>query len=648
MVLRHLVLEREPFAGGRSFGTTGEYERLLGKATFGIDPHHPANTKIVDLDLAPRDADGRVCFEADVRILKPRHWSRGNRRLVLDVVNRGNPVAIRTTDLGVPRLPEPESQGWLLQQGYTVVSCGWQHNVPPDPPRLGLQAPYATANGAPLTGQVRAIVQVSTPTTRIGVADEPSPVEHTAYPVADLASPTDTLAELDYPLAPRRLIPRAKWRFEADRTHLTFDDGFMPGKIYEVIYTASGAPVTGVGFAALRDIVSFLRFAGAADGNPCPGAFDFALAIGGSQTGRLLRHMLYLGMYVDESGRLALDGVLALIAGPLRTEANWRFGQPSFIGSDSPGFAFPFTDATQTDPASGITDGLLPDDGGGPRPKVMHVNTSAEYVNLGVALIHMAANGLVDADVPDNVRIYHLAGTHHGGGTLPLDNRVFSSVAAYYNNSIDYRPLVRAAFANLDAWATRATPPPPSQYPRLSDATLVPRSSLASATAWLPGPGMPHERLYPTQRLDYGPEAVLGRARFPASDTGSYPDVVPSVDADGNEVSGIRHPDVAVPLATYTGWNPRHASIGGTEMNLLLNGATIPFAATAAQRELWRDTRPSIEERYASREAFLAEVRTVASSLVEACYLLKSDIDAVLATSARRYDEFTRLQSPLP
>jgi hypothetical protein len=278
----------------------------------------------------------------------------------------------------------------------------------------------------------------------------------------------------------------------------------------------------------------------------------------------------------------------------------------------------------------------------------MHLNTSAEYINLDLALIHTSADQRADVDVPDNVRIYQLAGSHHGGGTLPLDNRVFSSVATYYNNSIDYRPLVRAAFANLDAWATHGTAPPASAYPRFSDGTLVPRATLVSAAGRLPGPGVPPERLYPTQRLDYGPEAAKGRARFPAVDGGSYADLVPAIDADANEVSGVRLPDITVPLGSYTGWNPRHPSIGGSEMNLLLNGATIPFAPTRELRAAWGDDRPSIEERYASREVFLQEVRAAARALSAARYLLESDIDEVVAASARRYDEFIQLRSPLP
>src|SRR5262249_34073219 len=238
-----------------------------------------------------------------------------------------------------------------------------------------------------------------------------------------------------------------------------------------------------------------------------------ALAIGGSQTGRLLRHVLYAGFCVDEADRLVLDGVLTLIAGPLRTEANWRFGQTSFIGSDSPGFAFPFADGVQTDPVSGVADGRLKrlQDPSTTQPKVTHINTAAEYITLDVALIHLSADGKSDAAVPDNVRIYHLAGTHHGGGTPPLDNHVFTGLAAYWNNSIDYRPLVRAAFRNLDLWATCSVDPPASRHPRLSDGTLVKRSAIEAAAARLPGPGLPPQRLYPTRRLDYGPDAAHGR-----------------------------------------------------------------------------------------------------------------------------------------
>jgi hypothetical protein len=633
-MLTRLDVEARPFADGRTFGVAGAYTELRGRAHFALDPRHAANAAIVDLDLAPRGVDGCVEFSADIRILRPQDADSLNSRLVLDVVNRGNPVAIRNTDLGPARLPEKDSQGWLLQQGYTIVSCGWQHNVPAGTERLGLRAPEAIQrNGQRMTGPLRSVLQVSAPTTLVGVADEPSGVEHVAHPAADVHDPTAMLTARDYPLGSPRLVARRDWHFTPDRTHVRYESGFAPGAIYEITYTAEGAPVSGVGFAALRDVVSFLRFASRADGNPCAGSIDYALAFGGSQTGRLLRHMLYGGWCVDEDERLVLDGVLTLIAGPIRTEANLRFGQPSFIGTDSPGFAFPFTDTTQTDPHTRVTDGLLKKLGQqGKLPKVMHINTSAEYANVAVALIHLAADGQADAEIPDNVRIYHMAGTHHGGGTLPLTNRIFDSLAAYYNNSIDYRPLVRAAFHNLDLWSTQTELPPASRYPRWTDGTLVERDAVRQATGNLPGPGMPRQRLYPTQRLDGD----------------SYPDLLPAVDADGNELSGIRLPDVAVPLGTYTGWNPRHASIGGAEMNLLLNGSTIPFYATSAQRRTAGDPRLSIAERYVSRDAFLNSIRECAHQLVVERYLLESDVDTIVDASGRRYDEFMTLESALP
>ena len=658
MALTRLELAASEFAAGRVFGPAGTYEQLLGTATFAVDPFGPRNRAIVDLELAPRNAAGQVSFSADVRILRPLDAGRANRRLVLDVVNRGNPVVLRNTDFGPARAPESDAQGWLLQQGYTVLACGWQHNVPQGSGRLALCAPQAVVHGRPVTGQVRSVLQVNAPTQSVGVADEPSGAEHVAYPVADLDDPSATLTVRDYPLGSPRLIARDRWSFargqqgqlEPDRTHVFYADGFVPGQFYEIIYTAQGAPITGLGFAALRDIVSFLRFAPRSAGNPCAGGLDYALAFGGSQTGRLMRHMLYAGFCTDEDERPVFDGVFTLIAGPIRTETNWRFGQPSFIGSDSPGFAFPFTDVVQTDPHSNTTDGLLMklQQQGGSIPRVMHVNTSAEYCNLAAALIHLTADGTADAEIPDNVRIYHLAGTHHGGGTLPLDNRLFSSVATYYNNSIDYRPLVRAAFQNLDAWATRGQEPPPSRYPKLSDGTLVPRAEVRTMIDRLPGPGMPAQRLYPTQRLNYGPDSRLGRATFPAIDEGSYVDLLPAVDDDGNELSGIRHPEVAVPLATYTGWNPRHPSIGGSEVNLLLNGATIPFAPTAHKRQVAGDPRPSIEERYPSRAVFLDRVRQSALSLADQGYVLESDVQAIVDASGRRYDELMQLERVVP
>jgi hypothetical protein len=364
MAVIDLELTSAKFAGGRSFGTVGPYESLRGTASFGLDPNHPLNRVITDLALAPRDVAGLVRFSADVRVVRPLEPARSNRVLLLDVVNRGNPIVVRSTE---PRpaargASDEDGTGWPMHRGYTLVSCGWQHDVPRGTVRFGIAAPEALEDGQRVTGQVTVYQQFDAPTQAFPLVYG----EHVGYPVLDAADPTATLTERDYPQGPPRIVPRGRWSFAlleagkliVDRSHVYFDEGFAPGKIYEVVYTTSEAPLTGVGLAATRDLVSFLRFASARDGNPCAGQLDQVLAFGASQTGRFLRHMLHQGFCEDEQGRLVLDGILSLIGGPIRGEANLRFGQPAISSTDSPGFQFPFTDVTQTDPVTGRTDGL--------------------------------------------------------------------------------------------------------------------------------------------------------------------------------------------------------------------------------------------------------------------------------------------------
>jgi hypothetical protein len=421
MAVIDLELTSTEFAGGRSFGSVGPYKSLRGTASFGLDPSHPLNQVVTDLGLAPRDADGLVRFSADVRVVCPVEQARSNRVLLLDVVNRGNPVVVRSTE---PRpaargASDEDGTGWPMQRGYTLVSCGWQHDVVRGSGRFGIAAPEALEGGRPVTGLITVYQQFDLPTQVFPLVYG----EHVGYSVVDVAEQTATLTERDYPQGPPRIVPRGRWSFArleagkpvADRSHVYFGDGFAPGKIYEVVYTTRGAPLTGIGLAATRDLVSFLRFASARDRNPCAGRLDHALAFGASQTGRFLRQMLYQGFCEDEQGRLVLDGILSLIGGPIRGEANLRFGQPAISSTNSPGFQFPFTDVTQTDPVTGQTDGLQRVlKARGLAPKVMYINSSAEYTNQNAALIHLSADGSADAPVPDNVRIYHFAGTQHG------------------------------------------------------------------------------------------------------------------------------------------------------------------------------------------------------------------------------------------
>ena len=598
MAVVQLDLTRSSFADGRPFGATGAYEQLDGEVSCAVDPAHPLNAVITDLGLAPRGPDGCVTMRADLRILRPLR--RGNGGLFLDVVNRGQSNFERHTERGHFGPETRVTDGFLLQRGYTIVLCGWQHDVARRGGRFGLTAPEALlSDGQRISGRVTTMKQVDAPADVLGPFDGSAP--DMGYPALDVNEPDASLTVYDDPCGPGEILPRDQWRF-VDPVHVSLDGGFQLGKTYELSYTALGAPITGIGFLALRDIVSHLRFAHT--DNPCAGQLDFALAIGGSQTGRLLRQLVYLGSCEDEQGRRAIDGVLAIAAGARMTEANWRFGQPSTQGPTSA--VFPFTDVDQTNPSTGAPDGLLHRaTARGRVPKVIHVNTSSEYCSsaavghVSAALSHLTPDGAHDADLPvDHLRMYHLASTQHGPASLPLQP---SALGVFAPNTIDYRPFVRAAVDNLCAWVRSDVPPPSSRYPRLDDGTLVSRDTV--------------------------------RQRLPDLPVRHYtvgPDLIPAVDADGNEIAGLRHPDVSVPLATYTGWNPRRHEAGGDGLLVRATGATIPFA------------RADLLARYPNREVFLERVHAAADALVDQRYLLTEDVAQVVEDSGRRYDEFLR------
>lgn len=648
MAVTRLELQSNSYADGRSFGDAGPAEELSGLAYVALDPANPRNATIADLARAPRNQDGLVEVVADISILRPADPAKRNRRLFLDVVNRGNPIMMRLTDSN----PFGEaSSGWLLQQGYTVLRCGWQHDVPRKPGVFGIEVPDAVDDsGQPLKGRISSLHTMDSHETVIVLSDR----DHRPYPAADLNEAGAMMTVREHVAAPAHVVPRDRWRFARlvdgqavpDANHVYYPDGFLPGHVYEVTYTAVGAPVTGAGLAASSDVCSFLRFGSAAAGNPSAGEIDFVLASGASQTGRFLRQLLYLGLCEDEEGRLVFDGLLPHIAGGRLIEAGWRFGQPSYVGPYSVANQFPYTDAVQTDPLSGREDGLVKRaKARGRMPKVMHVNTSCEYWGSQAALIHLTPDCTADAEIPDDVRVYMLAGTQHISTGLPL-SKVAPEVGrgAYHLNTIDYRPLLRALVTALDDWATRGVEPPASRYPRLDEGTLVRREAVREQLAGvLPGPGVP-EHCPPVLRLDFGSGASESHVAevLPPRVLAELPGLVCAVDEDGNEVAGIRHPDVAVPLATYTGWNPRHAAIGGTSQLLRSNGATIPFARDIIEAEAASDLRRSVEARYVSKEAYVASVREAAQALVAQRFLLAADVEPLVAYSSERWDDFTR------
>ncbi len=648
------ISNQSNFAQGEAFGDVGQYEVLEGTAHFAVDPRNERNQVITDLELAPRDADGKVGYSAHFAMLQPADPDRGNGRILFDVVNRGRKTALSLNDVPAATdflAPLQAGNGFLMRQGYTVVWCGWQADVPPTPGLIGLQAPKAVGSNGPLVGDILCQFQCDVPTQSFLLADR----DHIPHPPENIDDSTATLTVRDFPNSPAEPVNRGDWSFirveedtaEPDPSHIYMPQGFQPGKIYQLVYRTKGSTIVGLGFAAVRDIVSFLKYAPASAGNPCSSPLEYGYAFGRSQSGRFLRQLIHLGMHEDEEERIALDGIIAHVAGGMRGEFNLRFGQPSKDVCYIIPELFPFTDTEQTDPVTGETGSLLTRmEERGKVPKMMFTNTSAEYWRGDAALIHTDLETMQDAAESPSVRRYHFAGCQHGAGEFPLvEVRATDGIQGQLPfNSVDYTPLLRAALENLDKWVSTGEAPPPSRHPSLGAGTAVESSSLLEKFAGLLGVRVPPQTTR-ALRLDFGPETHLGRTTvLPANPGEEYPALVSDIDETYNELAGIRLPDLTVPVATYTGWNLRHPNVGNPDLYIGITGGlagwTLPLPATLADKESSGDPRPSILELYASKDAYLKEVEEAARSLVEEGYMLAEDQERVVERAGLKYDWF--------
>ena len=415
--------------------------------------------------------------------------------------------------------------------------------------------------------------------------------------------------------------------------------GFQPKKIYEVVYTAKDPAVVGVGPAAVRDTVSRLKYGVASELGIPAGAIKRALAFGISQSGRFLHTYLFYGFNADESGRKVFDGVMPHVAGSGRGSFNHRFAQPSrdghpFINFFYPTDIFPFTDEAQRDPETGVSDGLLTHAlKAEHRPKVFYTNSSYEYWGRAASLIHTSVDGTKDVAPPPDTRIYLLAAGQHGVAAFPPAR----TIGQQPNNPLDYRWVMRSLLLSMNRWITDGTPPPDSRYPRIADGTLVAPGKLAFPK--IPGITVPKEP-HLAYRADYGPEfSTKGVVTQEPPRIGkAFPILVPQVDADGNELAGVRVPELAMPVATYTGWNLFNERSGPTDVVSSMQGSFIPFARTKTDREQGGDPRQSVGERYQGRAQFLERITQAATALVKEGYLLSTDVPRIVDQAGTRWD----------
>ena len=656
------IVRREPFADGRGFGMAGPYERIDAVAHYAVDPDHPANAGIVDLDRAERDPDGAVRFSGDATFLVPVDPGRSNRALLFEVPNRGNRLAMRSFNQApfdlMPTDEIPVGDAFLFERGWCIAWCGWQWDVPHPSVRLGLRAPGVPPANRKPDGRMQLRIQPDAPTGTFALTDHHvgSVGNHAPIPPLDPDDPDAALFVREHLFDTPVRIPRERWAFarvDGDAAlsgpgGVSLAGGFEAGRIYDLVYTPAECPVVGAGLLAVRDLAAWARRS--AD-SPAADRVDHVIAKGVSQCGRFLRTFLHAGLNRDEAGDRVFDAVHVHVAGGRRGEFNHRYGQPSVQPTPSLGHRFPFADEPKIDPGSGRRAGLLDRlREGGCVPKILYTDTSAEYWRGDAGLTHRdlepGPDGAADVEPPPEVRRYLFAGTQHGPGVLPFTDRsMFGSHGANRFNAVDYRPLLRAALENLRAWIADGVEPPASVFPRGREGTSARREEVLGALAAIPGLALPRaDRLPSLAPMDLGAHADRGVPDLPARFVGEpYPAPVSAVDSDGNERGGIRMPDVSVPVATHAGFNPRHPEGGGEGQILEYLGSTLPLARTAAEREASADPRPSLSERYASRDAYLAEVRAAAGRLVEARHLLAEDIALCVALAGERYDAVAAL-----
>ena len=645
-LLRIELSERSDVLGGKSFGSVGPYERLVGKAFFAVDPKLPANQIVCDIDKAPRNDSGLVEFSSDIYVLKPRDPKNGNGAVLYEVSNRGNKGMLamynRATASHDPKTAADFGDNFLLERGYTLIWLGWQFDVPRTEGLMRLYTPIARNGDRPITGLVRSEILVDKKEYSRSFADRNT---HIPYQMANPNDPTLTLTVRDRNDGPRRNVPRSEWKI-VEGTHVAMAAGFEPGKIYEIVYTAKDPPLVGLGPAAIRDLISFLKYG---NGNTVTSLADQrrfikrAYAMGTSQSGRFLRTFLYYGFNADEKGRKMFDGVMAHVAGAGRGSFNIRFGQPSrdghpFMNLFYPTDIFPFTDVEETDPETGLTDGLLVKaEQAHVTPKIFYTDSAYEYWGRSASLIHTTADGKKDAPIPPTTRIYFFAGGQHGPATFPPVRTVTKNLP----NPNPYTWSMRALLVAMDNWVAKDVEPPPSQYPKIADNKLVPLTDLQfPKIAGVSVPTRP-QRAY---HVDYGPDfRTLGIISIEPPKVGNpFPVLVAQVDADGNETSGVRMPDIQAPLGTYAGWNLRATELGAPDEMFSMVGSYIPFARTKTEREKTKDPRPSVEERYKGREEYLKRVESAAKNLVAGGYLLDQDVPKLVERGAAEWDRLGR------
>lgn len=606
------VTSTKPVFYWTNYGAGGAYERIDASARFAVDPASPRARAIVDVDKAPVNAAGEVELSTEVAILRPVDPAKRSSTLFYEVPNRGRNLSFmglnRATSVTIPSTVEEAGDGFLMARGYTLVWSGWQSGLADD--LLNLTLPKAEG--------------VVGPSREEFIFDEAEAVSTATltYPAADLDPAKATLTVREKESDERQTFDGLSFRYLSPREiEITRPASMDAGAIYEFIYPAKDAVPSGLAFLALSDLVSFLRgHAGHDAQNPLEG-IEHTIAMGISQSGRFLRDFIYQGFNADEAGARVFDGAMPHIAGSRKTFTNYRFAQPGRYSRqhedhDFPGDQFPFTYAEATDPLTGKTESILTAcTATGTCPKVMHTDTATEFWQARASLLSTSPAGEA-LDMPDNVRLYFLAGAPHFNA-WPSEAKETSN-CIYLSNPLSPAPVLRALLVAMERWVKDGTEPPASRFPSLSDGTLVQRDELKlpEVAGDLPKPIS-------------NPLEVMDHSVLPPASGAAYPVLQPAIDEDGIALGGVALPRVQAPLGTFYGWNLRKDGFAAGEL-CSLTGSFIPFAKTTTAD----DSRTPLDQRYADKAAYLDAVQAAADQLVADGLMLAEDVGFVMERAA--------------
>jgi hypothetical protein len=634
------------------------HEEIRGTLKLELDVAAPHNQQIAGISRLCPDATGRVHVFCDVLMVATAQGGGcGNGAAVVDVANRGVSLLWNVFNSApLTRLTDPLAAGdaFLAKQGFAYVACGWQADLAPRPGVLRMQTE------SPLRGPpVRVMVEIDASTQQMRLPGQPvidvrvlrlGSAGHVALEAAEGATGEARLYQLERPNGPLEEIPPAVWRFGrfdndgafvADRTCICLLEGsFKKGFLYQVVYDTCAALPTGLALAALRDVAIWLK----RGGGPLP-AMKHVYAVGGSQTGRLLRAFLYDDFNMGSIGQEAFDAFGIWVAGASRGQFNQVAGQPSQALPHLAPAAFPFATVPATDRVTGEVGSVHARlDARGSRAKVFYINTSIEYHRGDASLLHTTPDGDTDLEIAPNARVYMLSGAPHNptpnwppshGDGAPVN------VQQSLTNPVDVGPFFRSSLLALHEWTALGRAPPTSVYPTLAAGTLVTHPVVYDWFRRIPGGHAPQsEHASRLWRRNFGVDPSDGSCKtLPPRDGPVYGgSLVPALDADGNDVGGLALPQVAVPLGSHLGWALRHADFGGESRTLLVGGGFVPFCRTRAERQATGDVRLSIEERYESRDSYLAQIEVTAERLCRVGLLLPDDIAVCTASAAKLWD----------